>query len=91
LPQGPLWRKRGGGPGKHQNRVKLTPMDRDPVMGQFRASLPVPDPVRRGQIPFSAACHRTARRGSGAMARWTIQTCYSPMRSGSGDRLLPGR
>jgi hypothetical protein len=62
LPQGPLWRKRGGGPGKYQNRVKLTPMDRDPVMGQFRASLPVPDPVRHGQIPFSAACHRTARR-----------------------------
>jgi hypothetical protein len=89
LPQGPLWRKRVGGPGKYQNRVKLTPMDRDPVMGQFQASLPVPDPVRSGQIRSPLLAIGLPGGGSGAIARWTIQTCYSPMRSGSVYRLLP--
>jgi hypothetical protein len=43
LPQGPLWRKRASGPGKHQNGVKIDADDRDlVVIRQFGALLRFP-------------------------------------------------
>ncbi len=45
LPQGPLWRKRGAGPGQHQNGVKSAPMDRGRYNWAISGlSVPVPDP-----------------------------------------------
>ena len=64
LPQGPLWRKHMGRPGKHQNGVKSTPMDRDLRNWAISGPASVPDGVGATESPTSAAGHANGAWGA---------------------------